>query len=214
MCGRYTLAVEMDELAERFGCPAVELVMKPRYNVAPSQVMPVVVSSAGQRQLQLMQWGLVPFWAKDRSIGNKLINARLETIEEKPAFKAAYRRRRCLVPATGYYEWQQQEKWKQPFYIHRPEQKLFAFAGLWDEWAQPGEEILYSFTILTTEPVPAIAHLHNRMPYILPFNQESLWLQGQSPPYPVAIQLDAYEISTLVNRPINDLLDCIKPLRK
>ncbi len=214
MCGRYTLAVEMDELAERFGCPAVELVMKPRYNVAPSQVMPVVVSSAGQRQLQLMQWGLVPFWAKDRSIGNKLINARLETIEEKPAFKAAYRRRRCLVPATGYYEWQQQEKWKQPFYIHRPDQKLFAFAGLWDEWAQPGEEILYSFTILTTEPVPAIAHLHNRMPYILPFNQESLWLQGQSPPYPVAIQLDAYEISTLVNRPINDLLDCIKPLRK
>jgi len=214
MCGRYTLAVEMDELAERFDCPMVEPVMKPRYNVAPSQVMPVVVVSiAGQRQLRLMQWGLVPFWSKDRSIGNKLINARLETIEEKPAFKAAYRRRRCLVPATGYYEWQKQGNRKQPFYIHMPDQKLFAFAGLWDEWAEPGGVILHSFTILTTEPVPAIAHLHNRMPYILPFNQESLWVQGQSP-LAVASQLEAYEISTLVNRPINDLPDCIKPICK
>jgi putative SOS response-associated peptidase YedK len=203
----------MNELAERFDCPMVEPVMKPRYNVAPSQQMPVVVSSAGQRQLCLMQWGLVPFWAKDRSIGNKLINARLETIEEKPAFKAAYRRRRCLVPATGYYEWQKQAKGKQSFYIHMPDQKLFAFAGLWDEWVEPGGEILHSFTILTTEPVPAIAHLHNRMPYILLCNQESLWLQGQSPP-PSAMQLETYEISTLVNRPINDLPDCIKPLCK
>jgi len=213
MCGRYTLAVEMDELAERFDCPTVEPVMKPRYNVAPSQVMPVVVSSAGQRQLRLMQWGLVPFWAKDRSIGNKLINARLETIEEKPAFKAAYRRRRCLVPATGYYEWQKQEKSKQPFYIHMLDQKLFAFAGLWDEWAEPGGEILHSFTILTTEPLSAIAHLHNRMPYILASDQESLWLQGQNP-MAAALKLEAYEISTLVNRPVNDLPDCIKPLGK
>lgn len=213
MCGRYTLAVEMDELAERFGCPAVEPVIKPRYNVAPSQVMPVVVPVGEERQLHFMQWGIVPFWAKDKSMGPRLINARLETARQKPAFKSAYLHRRCLVPATGFYEWQKQESGKQPFYIHMPGHKLFAFAGLWDKWVEPEGETLYSFTILTTEPVPEIARLHNRMPYILPYDQESLWLQGQDPPI-TASQLAAYAVSSLVNRPANDVLECIRPLSK
>jgi len=212
MCGRYTLAVEMDELAERFGCPKVELVFNGRYNVAPTNIMPVVVSAAGKRHLHFMQWGLVPSWSKDRNIGNKMINARIETADQKPAFKDAYRRRRCLVPATGYYEWQKQGAQKQPFYIHIPDRNLFAFAGLWDEWIEPEGKILHSFTILTTDPVPSIAHLHNRMPYILPFDHEGLWLHGQRP-LAVENQLEAYEVSTLVNRPLNDLPACIRPLK-
>lgn len=211
MCGRYTLAVEMDEIADRFGCPKVELVFKPCFNAAPSQLMPVVICPAGEPQLKLMQWGLVPYWAKDKSIGNRLINARVETVQEKPAFKTAYRRRRCLVPATGYYEWQKQAAAKRPFYIHKPHRELFAFAGLWDEWAAPGGEKIYTFTILTTEPAPAIAHLHNRMPYILTPGEEKPWLLGQ-PPSAAETQLQAYEVSPLVNRPVNDFPACIQPL--
>lgn len=213
MCGRYTLAVEMDELSERFNCPAIEPVTRPRYNVAPAQVMPVVVSSAGTRQLRLMQWGLVPFWAKDTNMASRMINARLETADQKPAFKDAFRRRRCLVPATGYYEWQKREKYKQPYCIHMTDHKLFAFAGLWDEWTSPEGIMLYSFTILTTKPIPDISDLHNRMPCILLPDQESSWLQGQLPPFH-ALALEAYEVSTLVNRPANDLPDCMNRLQQ
>ncbi|MCX5779778.1 MAG: SOS response-associated peptidase [Firmicutes bacterium] len=212
MCGRYTLTVELDEIAERFGCPKVELVFKHRYNVAPTNIMPVIVSPGGARQIQFMQWGLVPCWSPDRSIGPKMINARAETVAQKPAFRAAYRHRRCLVPATGYYEWQQQGSQKQPYYIHMPDRKLFAFAGLWEEWSEGSGVKLYSFTILTTEPSPSVAHLHNRMPLILPYEQEATWLQGQplaTPEY----QLGSYEVSPLVNRTVNDLPECIKPLR-
>jgi putative SOS response-associated peptidase YedK len=116
-----------------------------------------------------------------------------------------------LVPATGYYEWQQRGKYKQPYYIHRPDHKLFAFAGLWEEWTAPGGEALYSYTILTTDPCPDIAHLHDRMPYILSPDQESDWLQGKLP-LRTAVKMQASEVSTLVNRPVNDLPDCIKPL--
>ena len=212
MCGRYTLAVEMDELAERFGCPRVELVFKARYNVSPANIMPVVVSpSGGNRELRLMQWGLVPFWANDCKSGYKMINARIETVAQKPAFREAYRHRRCLVPATGYYEWLQHGKQKQPYYIHMPDHKIFAFAGLWEEWGESGQK-LQTFTILTTEPSTSILHLHNRMPFILPYDQESAWLQGQSPPKPES-QLAGYEVNPLVNRAVNDLPNCIKPLR-
>jgi putative SOS response-associated peptidase YedK len=211
MCGRYTLAVEMDELAERFGCPKVELVFKSRYNVAPTHTMPVIVGPDDKRHLQLMQWGLVPYWSKERSIGSRMINARIETAEQKPAFKDAFRRRRCLIPATGYHEWQKQGAQNQPFYIHIPGRNLFAFAGLWDEWKEPGGKILYSFTILTTDPVSSIAHLHNRMPYILPFDQESLWLQGYKLSS-IENHLEAYKVSTLANKPANDLPACINPI--
>lgn len=211
MCGRYTLAVEMDELAERFGCPKVEPVFKARYNVAPTQVMPVVAAPEGKRELCLMRWGLVPFWAKDKSIGNRLINARVETAADKPAFRHSYRHRRCLVPASGYFEWQQRPGGKQPFYIRPADHQVFAFAGLWDEWTDPEGGVLYSYTILTTDATPSMMPIHDRMPFILPRAQESAWLLG-GPPLAAETQLEAYEISTLVNRPGNDRPEIIQPL--
>ncbi len=211
MCGRYTLAVEMDELAERFGCPKVEPVFKARYNVAPTQVMPVIVAPEGRKELRMMRWGLVPFWAKDKSMGNKLINARVETAADKPAFRYCYRHRRCLVPASGYFEWQLRPGGKQPFYIRPADHRVFAFAGFWDEWTAPEGEVLYSYAILTTDAVPSMMLIHDRMPYILPRAQESAWLLGE-PLSASETQLEAYEISTLVNRPANDRPEIIQPI--
>ncbi len=211
MCGRYTLAVELDELAERFGCPTVEPVFKARYNVAPTQVMPVVIAPGGQRALRFMRWGLVPFWAKEKSIGNRLINCRVESAAEKPSFKHSYRHRRCLVPATGYFEWQKRPAGKQPFYIRPLDHRVFAMAGLWDAWTDPEGEIIFSYTILTTEATPATFPIHDRMPYILRPDQESAWLQGQAPGT-VEDRLEAYEISTLVNKPAHDQPEIILPI--
>lgn len=210
MCGRYTLAVEMDELADRFGCPRVEPVFKARYNVAPTQVMPVVAAPGGNRQLCLMRWGLVPYWAKDKTIGSKMINCRVETAAEKPSFKHSYRRRRCLVPATGYFEWQKGPAGKQPFLIRPADHRLFAMAGLWDEWTAPEGEILYTYTILTTAATPSTGAIHDRMPYILRREEESGWLQGETPRAPED-QLEVYPISTLVNSPAHDQPEIILP---
>lgn len=212
MCGRYTLAVEMDELAERFGCPTVEAVFKARYNVAPTQIMPVVIaSSGGQRELRFMRWGLVPFWAKEKSIGNRLINARMETAAGKPSFKHSYRHRRCLVPATGYFEWQKRPAGKQPFYIRPLDHRVFAMAGLWDAWTDPEGGVLFSYAILTTEATPATFSIHDRMPYILHQEQESAWLRGEAPGASED-RLEAYEISTLVNKPAHDQPEIIRPI--
>lgn len=178
MCGRYTLTVQMDELAEHFGCPVIEPVIKPRYNVAPLQIMPVVVNQNGQHQLQMMQWGLVPFWAKEQSIGNKLINARLETLAQKPSFKYAVKERRCIVPADGYYEWFKTNTGKQPMRITLPSNQLFGLAGLWEQWRNPDGKWLFSYSIITTSPVPSVAHIHHRMPLILNHDQEEYWLHG------------------------------------
>lgn len=211
MCGRYTLAVEMDELADRFGCPRVEPVFKARYNVAPTQVMPVVAAPGGNRQLCLMRWGLVPYWAKDKTIGNKMINCRVETASEKPSFKHSYRRRRCLVPATGYFEWQKRPVGKQPFLIRPADHRLFAMAGLWDEWTGPEGEILCTYTILTTAATPSTWAIHDRMPYILRREEESGWLLGEMPGAPEN-QLEAYPISTMVNSPAHDQPEIILPI--
>ncbi|MDD4776048.1 MAG: SOS response-associated peptidase [Syntrophomonas sp.] len=211
MCGRYTLAVELDELADRFGCPKVEPVFKARYNVAPTQVMPVVTAPGGNRQLCLMRWGLVPFWAKDLSVGSKLINCRAETAAEKPSFRHSYRRRRCLVPATGYFEWQKNPAGKQPFYIRPADHRVFAMAGLWDEWKDPAGGRLHSYTILTTTATPSTLSIHDRMPYILRREDESGWLQGETPLAPED-RLEVYRVSTLVNSPVHDQPEIIRPL--
>lgn len=222
MCGRYTLAVEMDELAERFGCPKVDQVIKPRYNVAPSQIMPVVVEHSGQPRLQMMHWGLVPFWAKDKSIGNKLINARVETVEEKASFKYAVRGRRCIVPANGYYEWQKTDAGKQPMRIVIPSDKLFGFADLWEQWNSPDGEAFFSYTILTAPPVSSLVHIHHRMPFILRRDQEDYWLNGLRGTNTEGIRsflnylqprqhFGAYPVSSRVNSPRNDDIECIEP---
>jgi putative SOS response-associated peptidase YedK len=163
----------------------------------------------------MMRWGLVPRWAREAKIGNRLINARIETVAEKPAFRSALRYRRCLVPADGYYEWFPAEKGKIPYRVMKKSREVFAFAGLWETWTDPQGADLETFTIITTEPVPAIAWLHNRMPLILPRHLEAVWLNGPEALNPEAIkallyrlrpedELEYYAVSTRVNSPSND----------
>lgn len=221
MCGRYTLTVQIDELGERFGCPVVEPVHKPRYNVAPLQTMPVVIGQGRHKRFQMMQWGLVPFWAKDQSIGNKLINARLETITQKSSFKYAVRERRCIVPADGYYEWLKTDTGKQPMRITIPSNQLFGLAGVWEQWRRPDGEWLYSYSIITTSPVPSLSHIHHRMPLVISCDQEDYWLNGYCPNNMEDIQsffghlkpvqtFIAYPVSNRVNSVRNDDLQCIQ----
>jgi len=179
------------------------------------------VPGDGQRELVLLRWGLVPFWAKDPGIGARMINARSETVAEKPAFRAAFRRRRCLVPADGFYEWRRLERGKQPFYVRLRDERPFAFAGLWEHWEGPDETAIDSCTLLTTEPNDLIRPVHSRMPVILSPKDYDLWLdpgvqkaellQPLLRPYPSEGML-AYPISTWVNKPKNDSPRCIEPL--
>jgi putative SOS response-associated peptidase YedK len=223
MCGRYTLTVEANELAERFGCPTVVPLTRPRYNIAPSQILPVIVATEGQNQILPMKWGLIPFWAKDAKIGYKMINARVETLAEKPAFKYALKQRRCIVPANGYYEWQATQTGKRPMFITVPDSKLFGFAGLWEQWISPDRTPILSYTIITSNPSNSVANIHDRMPLILNREQEEYWLQGltvndnkQLKTFLSQIRpiqdLVSYQVSTRVNSPKNDDHQCIEPI--
>jgi putative SOS response-associated peptidase YedK len=183
MCGRYTLSVPADVVAELFELATVPA-LEPRYNIAPTQEAPVVrrverpaspECSGPHRRLDLLRWGLVPYWADSPAIGSRLINARAETVAEKPAFRDAFRRHRCLVAADGFYEWKPEPGGKQPYWIHRPDGRPFAFAGLWSRWGR-GEARFDSFTILTVEASPEIAPLHDRMPAILDPRAWERWL--------------------------------------
>jgi putative SOS response-associated peptidase YedK len=180
MCGRYSLTRREAEIEERFGIE--QLLMdradfKPRYNIAPTQLVPVIVDQDGQRVLAEMKWGLIPFWAKDIKKTKPIINARSESIAEKPFFKQAANKRRCLIPADGFFEWKKVNKDKIPMFIHMDERELFAFAGLWDEWKSPdGEQILRTCTIITTEANGKITPLHDRMPVIVRPEHEARWL--------------------------------------
>ena len=219
MCGRFTLTAGPVAVAERFSCLTEQIEFPPRYNVAPTQSVPVVLKVDGSNRLKMMQWGLVPYWAKDKSIGSRLINARLETVAEKPAFKSLLSRQRCLVPADGYYEWQKVGRAKLPMRIVLPSRELFAFAGLWDAWQSPDGEQLFTFTILTTEPASSVRAIHNRMPVILPPENEQLWLSNafNSPDAIASLlsrlkpveKLEAYRVSPFVNNPVNDSPECI-----
>ncbi len=228
MCGRYTILHSADAVAERFGVEPLPFEDGPRYNIAPSQGVPIIVEDRGERRLLLAHWGLVPFWAKDPSIGSRLINARAETLAEKASFKYALSRRRCLIPADGFYEWQRAATGTQPYYIRRKDTDLFAMAGLWETWESPDGSPLVSCTIITVEPNEVVSPLHNRMPAILLPDEESRWLAdvrgaragpggGSSPeevllqllrPYPAAL-MEAYRVSRYVNSPANDGPACI-----
>lgn len=222
MCGRYTLTVERDELAPRFGLLNVVPDYRPRFNAAPGQYLPVIIAGDAGPLMLMMKWGLVPFWAKESSIGNHMINARIETLAEKPAFRRSFYHRRCLVPADGYYEWKKQGRRKQPLRIASTRRNLLSLAGLWDEWQSPGGEILRSFAIVTINPVSAVAGIHDRMPLILRREQEKHWLEGfggqkdaasdflnQIQPFD---ELEAYEVSERVNSPRNDEPELLDPL--
>ncbi len=218
MCGRYTLSTPIDVVRDLFDLTeAPEL--RPRFNIAPTQEAPVVRVQAGARGLDLVKWGLVPYWAKDPSSGP--INARSETVAEKPSFRAAFKKRRCLVVADGFYEWQKVAgSGKQPFYFQLPDSRPFAFAGLWERWAK-GDEPLETFTILTKEANQIVGEIHPRMPVILgreayapwldPELQDGGMLSGLLEIGPMD-ELTRYPVSTYVNSPANDSPECIVSL--
>jgi putative SOS response-associated peptidase YedK len=188
MCGRFVSSSPPDELAKYFDVEAVsEQVLEPSYNVAPSKDVYVVVETGGLRRLDAFHWGLVPFWAKDESIGNKLINARAEGIADKNAYKRAFRKRRCIIPADGFFEWKKVpgQKKKQPYFIHRADGEPLAFAGLWELWRPPDKrddrdtEPLRSCTIITGEPNELVGEIHDRMPVMLPPSAWERWLDPE-----------------------------------
>ncbi len=213
MCGRYVLA-ETNALTVRFNIHSTPPLVMPRYNVAPTQIMPVVVKQS-PNQLILMRWGLIPRWLKDKEAGASasLINARAETLSEKRAFRQLLASQRCLVPASGFYEWKSTGAGKTPYYIHLKHDPLFSFAGLYDRWLDSqGREVL-SYTIITTSPNTLMASIHNRMPVILRKEDEEAWLNPDETeaerllhllqPYP-AEEMEAYPVSRAVNTPRND----------
>jgi putative SOS response-associated peptidase YedK len=222
MCGRFTLTDPDQDLAVQFNLPDIPD-MQPRYNIAPTQPVATVRVSpeSKNREMALLHWGLIPSWAKDPKLGNRMINARSETAAEKPAFRAAFKRRRCLIVADGFYEWQKQDGGKQPFYVRRQDGQPFAIAGLWEFWKGEDERVIESCTLLTTTPNELIRPLHNRMPVILHPNDYELWLdlEMQDPDallpllvsYP-SEKMDAYPVSRFVNSPKNDGPSCIEPL--
>lgn len=219
MCGRFSLTAPAEVVADHYQLTLISL-LAPRYNIAPTQpVAAVRLDQAGGREWTHFRWGLVPSWAKDMSIGSKMINARAETAAEKPSFRTAFKRRRCLIPATGFYEWQKLDGRKQPMYI-QPVDGLMSFAGLWEIWSSADGDVLETCTILTTEPNDLMASIHNRMPVILDPEDYGTWLDPDTKadllmhllrPAPVA-RLETYPVSTAVNSPANDGPACIAPL--
>lgn len=221
MCGRFTLTVDPADLKEAFGDFIFPAQFAPRYNIAPSQPV-LAIPNDGKNKADFFLWGLIPSWAKDPTIASKLINARGETIAEKPSFRGSFKYKRCLIPADGFYEWKAEagRKTKTPYFIHMKDRKPFAFAGLWDEWHSPDGNAIRTCTIITTTPNALMADLHNRMPVILDKSQFADWLNPMPQtaenlihliqPFP-ADKMSAHPVSTLVNAPSNDRSELIAP---
>lgn len=218
MCGRYTLRTPVETLAEEFGISDPLPEIPTRYNIAPTQEVAAVLEEDEERKLEMLRWGLIPSWADDPAVGNRMINARSETAAEKPSFRTAFRKRRCLILADGFYEWQKTNGGKQPYYIRMEDGSPFAFAGLWESWDKYGGEIR-SCTILTTDANKMVGEVHHRMPVILPPETYDLWLdpdmQETEPlldllrPYPDD-GMEAYPVNRFVNSPSNDDERCVE----
>ena len=176
MCGRFTQFNNLDNFSEHFGVDVPEGMLHERFNAAPAQDLPVIIIEREQKKLELMKWGLIPSWAESPAIGTRMINARGETLSEKPSFRTALKSRRCLVPADGFYEWRLTGKGKQPVRISLKSEEMFSFAGLWETWKSPEGKVIKSFTIITTEANTLLAPIHDRMPVILRPEQEMEWL--------------------------------------
>jgi putative SOS response-associated peptidase YedK len=226
MCGRYTLALKEEILRQRFNVKEFDWKYIPRYNIAPSLENPVVlINEEKKRIMTLMRWGLIPHWAKDESIGNRMINARIETVAQKPSFRTSLRKRRCLVPADGYYEWKKPAKpgKRTPYRIVLKSREPFAFAGLWDVWINQIGQLTHSYTIITTEADELVGRIHPRMPVILRPENEDVWIDPSAEsladlkkalvPYPANL-MEMYEVSPLVGSPNNDIEECIQPIKK
>src|SRR5262245_17441469 len=209
MCGRFTLTTELDQIEERFSFHrSAKVSFTTRYNIAPSQSVLTVRVDGTERRAEFFRWGLIPSWAKEEAIGNRMINARAETLAEKPSFKRALQKRRCLIVADGFYEWKAEGKKKTPMFISLKSHEPFGFAGLWETWKTPQGEAIHSCTIITTTPNTLMEQIHNRMPVILSREAETAWLDhtiddpqkllSLLQPYPDK-EMTAYEVSLLVN---------------
>jgi putative SOS response-associated peptidase YedK len=219
MCGRFSLKASPDDVQKWLGMPPPPG-YRARFNIAPLQeVLTLVADADGEAHPRLLRWGLVPFWAQDPAIGNRMINARAETVAEKPAYRSAFARRRCLVVADGFYEWQPRPQGKQPMRIRLASEAPFTFAGLWEQWGK-GRNPLETCTIITTVASGVMEPIHDRMPVILTGAERARWLDPRTPaeelggmmrPYPGA-DLEAYPVSTLVNNPIHDAEECLAPV--
>ena len=222
MCGRFTQASDSEIIVRVFDLPE-KPTLAPRYNIAPTQDVAAVRAADGGRELVNLHWGLIPSWAKERAMGARMINARAETLAEKPAFRSAFRARRCLIVADGFYEWQKLGTRKQPHFIGFKDRRPFAFAGLWERWQGEGSEPVESCTIVTTEANELLAPIHDRMPVILDPGDFALWidpgtkdsdrLAGLLRPYPPEA-LQAYPVGFFVNNPANDTPACRERLRQ
>jgi putative SOS response-associated peptidase YedK len=220
MCGRVTIQTPALAIAREFALTGIRTALeRPRYNLAPTQLMPVVIND-GERMLDAYRWGLIPSWAKEAAIGNKLINARGETVAEKPSFRSALKRRRCLVLVDGWFEWKQSTRPKTPYLFRRKDGRPLAFAGLWEEWTAPDTgEVLRTCTVITTGPNAVMAPIHDRMPVILPPSAQELWLRPE-PQEAAVLQpllvpnedepLEAWEVARVVNSPMNDVAACVE----
>ena len=222
MCGRFIIKSDHDQIQLAFNIDQVEAQVQPSYNIAPTQSIVTVAQHDGQNVLENMRWGLIPVWAKDMSIGSKMINARVESVAEKASFKRPLKSRRCLIVADGFYEWQKEGAKKIPMFIHLKSQKPFAFAGLYDVWKSPDGDWITSCAIITTRPNELMESIHNRMPVILPKTAYKSWLDAANQdldelvallqPYP-ADKMLAYPVSPLVNSPRNNSPECIQAIR-
>ncbi len=214
MCGRFSLTVdEFLILVERFGIKgSTDIEYRPSYNIAPTQPVLIIRNQAGDLRAAYVKWGLIPSWVKDLQQAPRIINARAETVGEKPSFRSAFRRRRCLIPADGFYEWKKEGQKKIPFRFHLPQNQLFAFAGIWEKWQGADGEVIETTSILTTEASGEVAPVHERMPLILKPEQEKMWaaeeagekelkqlIAGYNPP-----RLELYRVSQAVNSPRNN----------
>lgn len=216
MCGRFTLT-EFSGFDERWGIDSSDLT--PRYNIAPSQEVPVIIND-GKNHIEMFRWGLIPYWAKDPAIGSKMINARAESLEEKPSFKMCFQRQRCAILADGFYEWKKEGAIRRPYLITLNDRQPFLFAGLWDTWNSPKGELIHSCAIITITSNELMEPIHSRMPVILPRAFEQVWLSPNITeshllrevlkPFP-ADQMTAYEVTPVVNSPKNDGPHCLEP---
>jgi len=221
MCGRFTIIADPAKVMERYILDEIPFAYEPRYNAAPGQLIPAIIEHQGQRRIGQLRWGLVPSWAQDEKIGYKMINARAETLMDKPAFRNLVARKRCIIPADGFYEWKQSAsgKGKQPMRIMMKSGELFSFAGLYDMWEQPDGKKLATCTIITTKPNEIVADIHDRMPVILKPEDEHLWLDREHydadlllsllVPYE-ASEMKAYPVSNIVGHAKNDVPACIE----
>lgn len=223
MCGRYTLHSPRQLIVEHFKL-SDGITIEPRYNIAPSQEVPVIrLDEAGNRELVKLRWGLIPFWAEEAKTGYSMINARAENVADKPAYRAAFRKRRCLLPADGFYEWKTGARGKQPYHIRMRDHAIFAFAGLWEHWESGDGQVIESCTIIVTDANERLRSIHDRMPVILGEGHYSQWLDVENidarqvrqllTPCP-GDRLEIYPVSTRVNSPAHDEESCIAPLDK